>query len=329
MENLNNPTITIVSPCFNEENNVRACYEALLELFQNNEILKKYKREHIFVDNASTDTTVSILTELAENDPAVKVIVNARNYGPFRSTFNALRFASGDATVPMFPVDLQDPPEIIVDFVKHWENGAKRVYGVRTERQEGALLHGLRKSFYWMVNKFSDIHIPKNVTEFQIIDRQILDALIQYKDYYPYIRGMLANIGFNKNSVAIPYTWQERRSGISKNNFFHLIDQAINGLISFSSFPMRATVFLGFFLAFLSVSYAFVQLLVNLIMPDAAPSGIASIIIAIFFFSGVQLFVLGIIGEYVAAIHSQVRHGDIVVEEKLINLTHSDKRRNT
>lgn len=312
--------ISIVSPCYNEEENVRECRDAIRDLFATNEILKKYDYEHIFADNDSVDKTVDILRDMAAEDRHVKVVVNARNYGPFKSTFNALQYATGDAIVPMLPVDLQDPPELIVQFVEHWEQGSKRVYGVRAQREESFLLSSCRKSYYWMVNKFSAIDIPQNVTEFQLIDRQVLDALLLYQDHYPYIRGMLFNVGFRNQSTSVPYTWKKRRAGLSKNNFFNLIDQAINGLISFTNFPMRLAVFVGFFLSFMSILYAVFQLSVNLFWPDAAPSGIPTLIVALFFFSGVQLALLGILGEYISAIHFQVRQGNIIIESEKINI---------
>ncbi len=312
--------ISIVSPCFNEEDNVEACYETLRDLFLNDPVLQKYDYEHIFADNSSSDDTVAKLRAIAKRDPGVRVIVNARNYGPFRSTFNALRRARGDAVIPMLPVDLQDPPELIPEFVRRWEEGYLRVYGVRTQRQEGALMRFVRRRYYWTVNRFSNIEIPENVAEFQIIDRQVLDALLRFKDYYPYIRGMLANIGFARDSIAIEYTWRERRSGMSKNRFFNLVDQALNGMISFTNAPMRVAIFTGFGMAGLSFAYGLFQLVVNVLDPSAAPPGIATLIVSLFFLSGVQLALLGVLGEYISAIHFQVRQGDVVVERELINL---------
>lgn len=311
--------ITVISPCFNEEENVEACHETVRDLFKTNPILQRYDLEHIFADNSSTDTTVAKLRQIASLDLNVRVIVNARNYGPFRSTFNALRHARGDAVIPMLPVDLQDPPELIADFVEKWESGYLRVYGVRVERREGLVIKFIRRRFYQIVNRFSNIEIPENVAEFQIIDRQILDALLRFKDYYPYIRGMLANVGFANDSTSIDYTWRERRAGMSKNRFFGLVDQALNGMISFTNAPMRLAIFSGFGMAAFSFAYGLCQLVLNLLDKSAAPPGIATLIVALFFLSGVQLALLGVLGEYISAIHFQVRQGDVVVERELIN----------
>jgi glycosyltransferase involved in cell wall biosynthesis len=318
--------ISIVSPCYNEEDNVDACYEAVRVLFDDAGPLAHFDYEHIFADNSSTDATVAVLKKIAERDPRIRIVVNARNYGPFRSTFNAIRHTRGDAIIPMLPVDLQDPPELIPQFVKLWEEGYLRVYGVRSERAEGPVMRFVRQRYYSMVNRFSNIEIPENVAEFQILDRQIVDSLLRFRDYYPYIRGMIANVGFKNDSIAFEYSWRERRSGISKNRLFSLVDQALNGMISFTNFPMRFAIFFGFTMAALSIFYGFTQLIINLIWVSDAPAGIATLIVALFFLSGVQLAVLGVLGEYISAIHFQVRQGDIVVERELVNLrTHQER----
>lgn len=316
--------ISIVSPCFNEEDNVEACYAVVRDLFSSDATLQAYDYEHIFADNASKDTTVAKLRALAQQDSRVRVIVNARNYGPFRSTFNALRRARGDAIIPMLPVDLQDPPELIPEFVRKWEQGFLRVYGVRMQREEGFLMRFVRRRYYYTVNRFSNIEIPENVAEFQIIDRQVLDALLKFKDYYPYIRGMLANVGFANDTTSLEYTWRQRRSGMSKNRFFNLVDQALNGMISFTNAPMRLAIFTGFGMAALSIVYGLYQLIINLLAPGQAPAGIATLIVSLFFLSGVQLALLGVLGEYISAIHFQVRQGDVVVERELINVVVPD-----
>lgn len=315
--------ISIVSPCYNEEDNIRECYRVVRELFTEGGPLERYEYEHVFADNASTDSSLEILEELAAEDSNIKVVANARNYGPFRSTFNALRYASGDAIVPMFPVDLQDPPELIPKFIEHWEAGKLRVYGVRATRSETFMLRNVRKLYYWAVNRFSNVKIPQNVAEFQVIDRQVLDAILQYRDYYPYIRGMIANVGFERDSIAVEYNWNERARGFSKNNFLNLIDQGLNGIISFSNFPMRFCIFLGTTIAMLSIFYGVYQLVYNLAVNGAAPPGVPTLIVALFMFSGAQLAMLGVLGEYIAAIHFQVRQGDTLIERKLINLSES------
>ena len=311
--------ISIVSPCFQEEDNVEACSAAVAKLFAVDGPLAGYDYEHIFVDNSSTDRTVEVLRAIAQRDPHVRVVVNARNYGPFRSTFNALRHAHGDAVVPMLPVDLQDPVELIVEFVRKWEEGYLRVYGVRTTRDEGFFVKSARRFYYRTVNKIANVPIEPGVAEFQLLDRVVIDALLRYRDYYPYIRGMISNVGFAAESHPIPYHWAARRSGISKNRLVNLVDQGLNGLISFSNLPMRLAILTGFSMAIIAMSYGLYQLGYYLVVRPDTPPGTGTLIVALFFLSGVQLAILGVLGEYIAAIHFQVRHGDIVVQRELIN----------
>ncbi|WP_298885011.1 glycosyltransferase family 2 protein [uncultured Bradyrhizobium sp.] len=308
--------ITVVSPCYNEEENVRHCYDTVKRLFS--ESLQNYEREHIFSDNCSTDRTVSILRELAGSDPNVKVILNARNFGPFRSLFNGLRYATGDAIIVFLPVDLQDPPELIPEFVKHWENGIEVVAGARVNRDETRVLRACRWIFYRTVNGLSDFEIPPDVGEFQLIDRKVWTAVMAHNDHYPFIRGIIASCGFKR--LIVPYTWRSRARGISKNNLPRLIDQALNGIFSFTNAPMRFCTFAGFALATVCIGYALASLLAYLFLPHMAPRGTTTIIFSIFFLSGVQLIFIGILGEYVTSTHSQVRRGPLVTERERLNI---------
>jgi len=313
---MNRKLISVISPCFNEGENVRSCYEIVKALFEDE--LSEYDREHIFCDNASSDDTVSILREIAAEDRCVKVILNSRNFGPFRSTFNAMLRSKGDAVLTMLASDLQDPPELLPVFVQKWEEGYHVIYGIRKVRQELFLITAARKTFYYLVNRFSDFYIPPNVGEFQLIDRKVLEILGQFDDYYPYIRGMIAGCGFN--AIGIEYTWRSRRQGLSKNSLSDLIDQGLNGIISTSNVPVRICLLFGFLLSGLSIAYSLIQLSINVIyFREPASPGIATLIVALFFFSGVQLFFLGLIGEYISAIHSQVRKRPLVIERERIN----------
>jgi glycosyltransferase involved in cell wall biosynthesis len=309
-------TISIVVPCFNEADNVGPCYETLRRIFE--EQLPAYDFELIFADNASDDGTLPALRALAASDPRVKVIVNSRNYGPFRSCFNAMLRASGDALVPMLAVDLQDPPELIPTFVERWEQGYQVVAGRRRTRQEPWLLRTARHLYYRLVTALADVSIPPDVGEFQLIDRVVLDALRRFDDHYPYIRGMIATCGFDVTTV--DYEWRARARGVSKNRLYHLIDQGLNGLISFSNAPLRVATLLGFLLALLSGSWALVQFVANLLTYHRlVEPGMATLIVAVFFFSGVQLMFLGLLGEYIGAIHAQVRRRPLVIERETIN----------
>lgn len=308
--------ISVLTPCFNEEENVRDCHAAVRTLFDTQ--LRDYDFEHVFCDNASTDRTVDVLRELARDDRRVKVIVNARNFGPFRSAFNGLLATRGDAVVCFLAADLQDPPALIVDFVRRWEQGFEVVYAVRKRREEPMLLALGRRIYYRIVARFADTTIPPDVGEFQLIDRVVVDALRRFDDYYPYIRGMIASCGFR--STGIDYTWLARKKGRSKNRWYHLVDQALNGLISFSNAPARICLAAGIALSLLSILYAVGQLLINLIyLRQLTAPGIPTLIVALFLFSGVQLFFLGVMGEYVMAIHAQVRRRPLVIERERIN----------
>ena len=202
--------------------------------------------EHIFCDNASSDASVEAWRRLARQDPGggSVLVAHAPHDGPFRSTFNGLRHAGGDAVVVLFAADLQDPPELIADFVREWRNGAEVVWAVRTQREEGLVMRSVRKAYYRMVSRFAGIDIPLDVGEFQRIDFKVLAALMEHEDHYPYIRGMIANCGFR--TKAVPYVWRARRRRFSKNRFIHLVDQGLNGLISFTNLPMRIAMFAGF-----------------------------------------------------------------------------------
>ena len=216
------------------------------------------------------------------------------------------------------PLDLQDPPELIPHFVEKWEAGNHVVFGIRKSRQESFILRITRKFYYRIVTHLAGITIPKDAGDYQLIDKCVQNELKKHDDYYPYLRGMIANCGFT--TIGINYTWRMRERNISKNNFFSLIDQALNGIISFTNVPMRLCMFIGFFIAFFSILYACIQLILNIIyFRQITEPGIGTLLIAVFFFSGIQLFFIGIIGEYISAIHGQVRKKPLVIEKELIN----------
>ena len=313
--------ISVVTPCYNEEDNVEACAAAVRRVFETE--LPGYDYEHIFCDNASTDRTEAILRELAAKDSRIKLILNARNFGPFRSLFNGVMAASGNAVVLFLPADLQDPPEVIPEMVKQWEAGHQIVYGIRANREEGAVMRYIRRRYYRLVKSWAEVDIPTDVGEFQLVDKVVIEALRRFEDYYPYLRGMVASCGFR--SVGIPYTWKARSRGISKNRMYHLLDQGLNGLVSFTNVPLRMCLSAGFLLAGASLLYGFASLVITFydffvhhIRP--AQPGISTLIIAVFFFAGVQLFFIGVLGEYIGAIHSQVRKRPLVVEKERVNL---------
>jgi glycosyltransferase involved in cell wall biosynthesis len=308
--------LSIITPCYNEEVNVEICAQELKKVMQ--EKLSGYDYEHIFADNASTDSTLVKLRELAAKDDHIKVISNSRNVGPFRNMWNAMKSATGDAVVPLLPADLQDPPSVIPELVKHWEQGFLVTYGVRANREESIIMRMARGLYYRIIKKFASAVIPLNSGEFLLADKKVIDSILVVDDQYPYIRGLIAQTGVK--SASVPYTWVRRERGKSKNSFISLIDQAINGFVSTSRVPARLALLGGFLLSFLGFAYAIFTVVMVLISDGTAPVGIPTIIVGIFLLGGVQLLFLGLIGEYILSIHGQVRRTPPMFEIERINL---------
>jgi glycosyltransferase involved in cell wall biosynthesis len=307
--------LTIITPCYNEEASVVDCAREVQNMMSSR--LPKVKYEHIFIDNASTDGTVRELRKIARSSKNVKVIVNSRNVGPFRNMYAAMAKASGRAVIPMLPADLQDPADKIPDLYQEWVKGYLVVYGERTNRQESLLMRALRGLYYRIVRTMSETDIPINSGEFMLIDRKISDEICKIGDHYPYIRGLVAQS--TSNSTSVPYTWGARKKGKSKSNFLALIDQAINGLVSTSRAPARIALLGGFAISGLGFLAGLWSLIANLVDAPIALQGIPTLIVGLFFFGGIQLFFLGLIGEYVLSIHSQVRRLPREFEVESIN----------
>jgi glycosyltransferase involved in cell wall biosynthesis len=309
-------TISIVTPCYNEELNIRDCHESVRALFDQE--LSNYRREHIFCDNASTDRSIDILRAIAKEDSAVRVVLNARNFGPLRSTFNGVMASMGDAVLLFLPADMQDPPELLPEFVKLWEQGFEIIYGVRAVREEGWLMRKVRDWYYRLLIRFSEFKVPPGVGDFQLVDRRVVNAMRVVRDNYPFMRMMTFECG--GRAIGVPYTWRARKKGLSKNRLAALIDQGINGFISFTMAPLRLSLYIGFGLAFLSLLYAIINFVIGIVRyQTVAEPGIMTLVVAFFFFGGVQLFFLGILGEYILAIYGQVREKPVVFERERIN----------
>jgi hypothetical protein len=231
--------------------------------------------------------------------------------------WNAMKSATGDAIIPLLPADLQDPPNIIPEFVKNWENGFLVTYGIRSNRQESILFRILRGTYYRIIRKFASESIPINSGEFLLADRKVIDSILAVDDQYPYIRGLIAQTCVSSTSVK--YTWSKRERGKSKNSFLSLIDQAINGFVSTSRVPARLALLGGFILSLLGVGYAIVTVFLVSFTSISVPVGIPTIIVGIFLLGGVQLLFLGLIGEYILSIHGQVRRMPPMFETERIN----------
>lgn len=307
------PLISIVTPCYNEEENVEDVYRQVKDVFAD---LPGYQYEHIFIDNASKDKTVEILKRIGIDDKNVKIIVNARNFGYIKSPYYGLLQASGDAVI-LLVADLQDPPAMIKDFIKKWEEGYKVVLGVKTQSKESAAMFLVRKMFYEFISRLSEIELTKNNTGFGLYDKRIIDILRDINDPYPYFRGLISEIGFE--SAKIEYTQPTRKRGITKGNFYKLYDVAILGITNHSKVPLRIATMLGFLMSLISLIMAIGYLIAKLVLWYEFPIGMAPIVIGLFFFSSVQLFFIGILGEYIGSIHTQVLKRPLVIEKERIN----------
>jgi glycosyltransferase involved in cell wall biosynthesis len=306
--------ISVVAGTFNEESNVTELYERLCATFA--ERLPAYAVEIIFIDNASTDGTVAVLKDLARRDSRVKIIVNNRNFGHIRSGYHAFLQASGDAVVVMAS-DLQDPPEMLAEFVTKWEEGYKIVLAQKTTSDESPLFFLVRKTYYNIINRLSEIELVKNATGFGLYDRRVVEDIRRVDDPYPYFRGLICDLGYER--ALIPFTQPARKRGFSKNNFYTLWDMAMLGLTNHSKVPLRLAIFAGCGVGALSFLVAFAYLIYKLLFWSNFQVGTAPLVIGMFFIGAVQLVFIGLLGEYIGAIHTQVLRRPPVIEKERIN----------
>jgi glycosyltransferase involved in cell wall biosynthesis len=305
--------ISVVTACFNEELNVDELHRRIAAQCEQ---LPDYDFEHIYIDNASTDGTVAAIRRLASADLRVKAIVNTRNFGHIRSPMHALLQARGDAVIAMAS-DLQDPPELIVDFVRKWEEGYKVVVGVKPQSKEAPAMFILRRLYYATIGRIADVELIPHYTGFGLYDRDVIEMVRRIDDPYPYFRGLIADLGFDHAEVA--YTQPLRTRGVTKSNFYALYDMAMLGITSHSKLPLRLATMAGFSLSLISLLIALAYLVLKLMYWDRFGMGIAPVLIGMFFLASVQLFFIGILGEYIASIHTQVQKRPLVVERERIN----------
>lgn len=310
--------ISVVTPCYNEEGNIEALCAQIRHVFED---LGEYDYEHILVDNASTDSTESILRSIAESDQRVRVILNMRNFGHVRSPYHAMLQARGSAVIGLAS-DLQDPPELIPDFIRQWECGYKIVLGEKTQSDESPLIYSLRTGYYRLVRRLADVDLVEHVTGFGLYDREVVEQFRRLNDPYPYVRGLISELGYPV--ARVPYRQPSRRSGLSKNNLYTLYDLAMLGFTSHSKVPLRLATMLGFLSAVVSLFVGLVYLVYKLLFWNQISVGIAPLVVGLFFFSSVQLVFLGVVGEYVGAIHTQVLRRPLVVERERINFSEDD-----
>jgi len=278
--------------------------------------LPQYTYELIIIDNCSADGTPGILREICAQDKRVKVIFNNRNFGHIRSGYHAIQQASGEAIVTMAS-DLEDPPEMIPEFVRKWENGFKIVLAQKTSSAEFFMMSMVRRLYYAIINRLSDVPLVKNVTGFGIYDRRVIDDIRRIGDPYPYLRGLICDLGYQQ--CLIPFHKPARKRGFTKNNFYTLYDLAMLGITNHSKVPLRLAVFAGCGVGAISLVVAFAYLIYKLLFWDRFQAGAAPIVLGIFFLGAVQLFFIGILGEYIGAIHTQVLRRPPVIERERIN----------
>jgi len=305
--------VSIVSGCYNEEGNIE---EFLVRVKKVMNKLPQYDYEIIVIDNCSTDRTQELLRSYAATEKRVKLIFNTRNFGHIRSPYHALLQAEGDA-VMLLVSDLQDPPELISDFLRRWEQGSKVVVGVKEHSDESKLFFLARRIYYRIVSKLAETELIENFTGFGLYDRVVIDYLRKLGDPYPYFRGLVADSGFQPSRVL--YRQPVRKRGFSKNNFYTLYDIAMLGITNFSKVPLRIAAMLGFAASIVSLIFALIYLIYKILFWNSFPVGAAPLVIGLFFFASVQLFFIGILGEYIGAIHTQVLKRPLVVEKERIN----------
>ena len=305
--------LSIVTPCYNEEENVDELYTQVKAAIADQ---TKYEFELIFIDNHSQDGTVAKLKKLAEKDPMVKIIVNTRNFGHIRSPYYGILQSRGAATIYLAS-DLQDPPELIPEFIRYWEEGYKLVMATKPVSKGVAWVHALRKAYYRFLDGISDISLVVDSTGFGLYDREVLDHLRQIDVPYPFLRGLICELGYEIKTI--PFDQPRRLRGISKNNLYTLYDIAMLGIVSHSKVPIRIAAFAGFALGMISMLVAIVFLVFKLLFWESFPLGIAPVVIGLFFLFGIQLMFIGILGEYIGSIHAYLQRRPVVVEKERIN----------
>lgn len=307
-------SISIVTPTYNEEGNIVLLIQEIRDLMT--QISDKYTYEHIVIDNGSIDNTIGLVKEICQTDKNLKLIINSRNFGHIKSPFYGLFQTNGDAVILMAS-DFQDPVHLILNHIENWENGFKMSLAVKNQAEESWLFYNIRKLFYKVIAKLADTKLIENFTGTGLYDRQIINILKNLEDPYPYFRGMVAEIGFDK--ALVYFNQPTRKRGFTKNNFYTLYDIGMLGITSYSKIPLRIATMLGFIMSGMSLIVAFIYLIMKFTLWNNFPAGNAPTVIGLFFFASVQLFFIGILGEYIGSIHTLVQKRPLVIEKERIN----------
>ena len=315
--------ISIMVPCYNEEENVEPLSEAIIAMFAKN--LPQYDYEILFIDNDSTDTTRVRLRRLCENNPKIKAIFNAKNFGQFNSPYYAMLQTTGDATVLM-AADFQDPVEMIPRYVKEWENGYKIVIGIKKSSQENKLMYWLRGCYYKLIKKLSDVEQIEQFTGFGLYDKKFINVMRELNDPTPFLRGIVAELGFKRKEI--PYEQPKRRAGKTSNNFYRLYDAAMLSITSYTKVGLRLATFIGMTVGCISLVVAIIYLILKLLFWDNFPAGMAPLLIVTCLLGSIQLFFIGLIGEYIMSINDRVKKRPLVVEDERLNFSDEKEKEN-
>jgi glycosyltransferase involved in cell wall biosynthesis len=313
-------TISIVIPCYNEEENVKAMYQAIDHIFKTD--LPDYSYELIFIDNDSQDRTKEMIRDLCSQDKKVKGIFNAKNFGQFNSPYYAMLQSTGDCTILM-AADFQDPVEMIPKYVREWEKGYRIVIGIKKSSKENKLMYWLRSCYYKTIKKLSDVEQIEHFTGFGLYDQRFIKVLKELDDPTPFLRGIVAELGFKRREI--PYEQPKRRAGKTSNNFYLLYDAAMLSVTSYTKVGLRLATIFGSICSFASMLVALIYLVMKLVYWDRFPAGMAPLLIGMCFLGSVQIFFIGLVGEYVLSINARVMKRPLVIEEERINFTQEEE----
>ena len=313
--------ISVLIPCYNEAENVGPISRAVTEILEKE--LPQYDYELVFIDNDSTDGTRDIIRGLCADNPRIKAILNARNFGQFNSPYYGMLQVTGDCVIEMV-ADFQDPVEMIPKYIHEWEKGYKIVIGIKTSSKENRLMYWLRSCYYKTIKKLSDVEQIEHFTGSGLYDREFIEVLRNLDDPTPFLRGIVAELGYRRKEI--PYEQPRRRAGKTHNNFYRLYDAAMPSVTSYTKAGLRLATIFGSICAVVSMLIAMVYLVMKLIWWDRFPAGMAPMLIGMLFLGSVQLFFIGFLGEYIMSIDQRVMKRPLVIEEERINFNEEEKK---
>ena len=312
--------ISILIPCYNEEENIVPISQAVIETMERD--LPEYAFELVFIDHDSTDNTRPLIRTLCETDTRAQAIFNARNFGQFNSPYYGMLQVTGDCVVEMV-ADFQDPVDMIPKYVREWEKGYKIVIGIKTSSKENKVMYWLRSCYYRTIKRLSDVEQIEHFTGSGLYDREFIEVLRNLNDPTPFLRGIVAELGYKRKEI--PYEQPKRRAGKTHNNFYRLYDAAMLSVTSYTKAGLRLATFFGFFCSLASMCVALVYLVMKLIWWDRFPAGMAPMLIGMLFLGSVQIFFIGLLGEYIMSINQRVMKRPLVIEEERLNFEAGQK----